>query len=104
MVSRREPAPMAQTITPVGPYSRPATLRKLDQRTREARYLRRVTADLIAHLGGAAAVTAPRRYLIDRLAMDLLRLELLDAKTAAGQLTDHDGRTAHALRNAVRLA
>jgi hypothetical protein len=41
--------------------------------------------------------------MIERVAADLLRLELLDEKIAAGSMTDHDGRVAHALRNGVRL-
>jgi hypothetical protein len=88
----------------IGPYSRPHRLRKLDGRSREARYLRRIESELIAHLGGTERVNAAQRILIERLAVDLLRLELLDGKVATGDLTEADGRIAHALRGSVRLA
>lgn len=94
----------AETAATIGPYSRPHRLAKLDGRTREARYLARITAELVAHLGGEARVAVTQRYLIQRVASDMLRLELLDAKSATGTMSDHDGRIAHALRNSVRLA
>ncbi len=83
---------------------RPNRLRKLDGRTREARRLREITKELIEHCGGAERISAAQRFLVERTAMDLLRLELLDHKMATGTLTEHDGRIAHALRNTVRLS
>ena len=41
--------------------------------------------------------------LIRRCARGMLRLERLDEKIAAGNLTDHDARTFGGLTNAVRL-
>ena len=93
---------MIETPTAIGPHSRPHRLRKLDGRGREARFLRRIEKELAGHLGGQVSV--PQRILIERLAVDLLRLEMMDGKVAAGTLTDYDGRTAHALRSSVRLA
>lgn len=88
----------------VGPYSRPHALARLDKRTREARFLKRVRDELTAYLGGSEHMTVPQRILVARVAVDLLRLELLDQKIARGEeLTDHDGRIAHALRNSIRL-
>jgi len=87
----------------MGGSSRSNRLRKLDGRTREAKRLRAITTDLIGHVG-PDRVTMPQRILIERTAVDLLRLELLDAEMAAGTFSDHDGRVAHALRNSVRLA
>jgi hypothetical protein len=82
---------------------RPNRLRKLDGRTREARRLREITRELVEHCGGAERVGAAQRFLIERTAVDLLRLELLDIKMTSG-MSEHDGRIAHALRNAVRLS
>ena len=45
-----------------------------------------------------------KRFLIQRTAIDILRLELLDVDMATGHITDHAARVAHALRNTVRLA
>jgi len=66
--------------------------------------MRQIEAELTAHLGGADRVSVAQRILIERLAVDLLRLELLDGKAATGEMSEHDGRIAHALRNSVRLA
>ena len=88
----------------IGPHSRVPTLAKLDRRTRESRYLAKVRAALIADLGGPSRITAPQAFLIQRVAVDLMRLEMLDARIADGSLTEHDGRVAHALRTSVRLA
>ena len=41
---------------------RPERLAKLDGRTREARRLREITADLTEHAGGAGRVSAVRRF------------------------------------------
>jgi hypothetical protein len=88
----------------IGTCSRPHVLRKLDGRRREAKYLRRIERELTDHLGGADRVSVAQRLLIERVAIDLMRLELLDGRMAAGTITAHDGRVAHALRNSVRLA
>jgi hypothetical protein len=94
--------PAAKTTSSIGACSRRDALRKLDGRTRSAKYLRQIERELIEHLGGQA--TAPQRYLVERVAVDLLRLRLLDAEMAAGTVSDHNARIAHALRNSVRLA
>jgi hypothetical protein len=64
--------------------------------------LRQITRELSAHIGGQPS--APQRYLIERTAVDIVRLELFDAEMAAGTISDHDARVAHALRNSVRLS
>jgi hypothetical protein len=84
--------------------SRTNTLRSLDGRTREARRLKTITADLVTHLGGPEQVSAAQRFLIERIAVDIVRLEVLDSEAANGAFSEHDGRVAHALRNSVRLA
>jgi hypothetical protein len=91
-------------VSAMAGISRPHRLGMLDGRTKEARRLREITVDLIDHCGGAGRVSAAQRYLIERTATDLVRLELLDIKSATGTLTEHDGRIAHALRSSVRLA
>jgi hypothetical protein len=80
------------------------TLRRLDGRSKEARRLKTITADLVAHLGGPERVSVASGILIERVAVDLVRLERLDAEAANGTFSEHDGRVAHALRNSVRLA
>jgi hypothetical protein len=72
-------------------YTKPATLLKLDQRTREARLMRETRADLVKHVGGQPSAT--QRALIDRAVRLTLQLHLMDAKQADAPLTEHDGRT-----------
>jgi hypothetical protein len=84
-------------------HHRTQTVRRLDGRTREARRIKTISADLAAHLGGPERVN-PQRLMIERIAVDLMRLEKLDAKAAIGTFTEHDGRVGHAMRNSIRLA
>ena len=86
----------------IGATSRVDRLRSIDGRTAIGRRLRQIVRELVAHVGGQPS--APQRYLIDRVAVDLVRLEMLDAKIASATFSAHDGRVAHALRNSVRLA
>jgi len=48
----------------VGPYSKPNGLAKLDHRTREAKFMAEVRAQLLAHVGGRP--TPPQVALIER--------------------------------------
>jgi hypothetical protein len=76
----------------IHPYSRPDTLAKLDQRTKEARLIRETRAELLAHVG--AKPSATQRALIEQLAQIKLRLAVMDRKFAeTGAQTDHDSRT-----------
>ncbi len=76
----------------IGPYSRPSVLAKLDGRTREAKLLAEVRADLTAHLGSTPSAT--QRRMIERCAWLTLWVSQLDAKAVeGGGLTDHDHRT-----------
>jgi hypothetical protein len=83
----------------IGPYSRPHRLAKLDGRTREAKMLRAIRAELAAHVGGKPSVT--ERMLIDRCAMLTLRLAQMDEKIAGGVLTDIDSRSYVAWSNGL---
>ena len=84
----------------LGPYSRPSVLAKLDGRTREARLLAEVRADLTAHVGGNPSATQAR--MIERAAWLSLHVAQIDAKAAAGgALTDHDCRTYLAWSNTL---
>jgi len=93
-------------IAPLGPHCR--ALRrgvigdKIDGRTREGKFLRKIEAELVAQVGGEPSFA--QRLLIRRAARAMLLLELLDAKIAGGSWTDHDARTQGGLNNAVRLA
>lgn len=83
------------------PYSRAIAWANLDGRSREAVLLRRVRADLTAHLGGKPSAT--QRALIERAASLSLHIALLDAKAlkAGGVMTDHDSRQYLAWSNAL---
>jgi hypothetical protein len=96
---------MQLTPAEIGPLSPRQRLRRLDRRTRVGKFLIATERALIEHLGGPDHVTTPQRILIERVASDLLRLEMFDEKVSAGtSFTDHDARVFHALRNSVRLA
>ena len=75
------------------PYSRPAALAKLDQRTREARLLRETRAELTLHVGGNPSAT--QRALIEQCAQLRLRLATMDRAfaEAGAKMTAHDSRT-----------
>lgn len=92
---------MASTTPAIGPYCRPVTLAKLDGRTREAALMRRVRAELTAHVGGNPSF--PQRVLIDRAAVLALRIAQIEAKMLAGEtLTLHDNNHAIAWHNSYR--
>lgn len=77
---------------PIAPYSRPAALAKLDQRTREARLMRDARAELIAHVGGRPSAT--QRALIEQAVQLRLRLAVMDRTFAESvTMTEHDLRT-----------
>jgi hypothetical protein len=61
----------------LGPYSNCATLAKLDGRTREARLVKSLRAELVAHVGGNPSTT--QRLLIDQACALQLRIALMDA-------------------------
>ena len=85
---------------PIGPYSRPGILAKLDWRTRDMRRLRAFIADMTAHLGDPSAV---EREIISRAAVKKLRLEKFDERAFVdGGLSDRDRREAYGLENSFR--
>ncbi len=81
------------SVRPVAPYSRPATLAKLDGRRREARLMREARAELVAHVGGNPSAT--QRALIEQCVQLRLRLAVMDRAfaEAGGAMTAHDSRT-----------
>lgn len=84
----------------VTPYAVPATLARLDGRTREGRLLRRVRSDLTAHVGGKPS--APQRMLIERAATLALHVGTLDRKVLeSGVMTEHDSRVYLAWSNSL---
>jgi hypothetical protein len=89
----------------LGPYSRRfqrgVIADLFDGRSAEGRFVRRLEAELIAHVGGAPTIT--QRLLIDRLIKIRLQLDLLDAKLVRSKWTAHDSRTHGGLCNAFRL-
>jgi len=71
----------------IGPYSRCATLRKLDKRTKEARLLQTMRAELSAHVGGRPNIA--QQILIDQAAQLRLRIALMEAEgTDPGEMTE----------------
>ena len=71
----------------VGPYSRNSTQRKMDGRSREARLLKSMRAELIAHVGGKPSVA--QQILIDQAAELRLRIALMEAETLEpGEMTE----------------
>ena len=73
----------------LGPYSRPPALASIDMRSKEGRLLRKVRAELTAHVGSPSAT---QRIIIERCAVLQLQLAMLDAKHAAGNFTPYDQR------------
>jgi len=68
-------------------------------RSREGLLLRKVRAELTAHVGGKPSAT--QSVLIERAALLNLQISMLDAKHAAGDLTPHDQREYLAWTNAL---
>jgi len=73
---------------------------RVDGRSREGRFLSQIERELVAQVGKPSFT---QKLLIRHLSRAMLRLELLDEKSTAGTLTDHDGRSFSALSNQVRL-
>ncbi len=82
----------------LGPYSRAPALSTIDMRSKEGRVLRKVRAELTAHVGNPSAT---QRILIERAAVLSLQIAMLDGKHAAGGLTPHDQREYLAWTNAL---
>jgi hypothetical protein len=94
----------AHRYTPVmprlGPYSRTATLAKMDQRTREARLVRGTRAALFAHVGGTPSIV--QQTLIERACQLQIRIAMMDRDFANGYVqTEHDSRTYLAWSNSL---
>jgi hypothetical protein len=82
----------------IGPFSRPHKLAKVDGRTSHAAVMRRVRAELTAHVGGHP--TAIQRALIERIVWLSLKLAMLDEKLATGKdFTEVDSNTYLAWNN-----
>ena len=76
----------------IGPYSSPSSMAKIDGRSPEGRFLRRVRLELAGYVGGKPSAT--QHALIDRIAWLRLRIAAMDARTASTkQMTELDSRT-----------
>src|SRR5262249_7848294 len=80
---------MSGNSSPIGLHSSRNRLRKIDGRTSAGKYVRQIQRDLVAECGGEAGVSTAQRLLIERTAIDLLRLRLMDQALASGELSDH---------------
>lgn len=75
----------------LGPYSKSAILSKPDGRTKEARLVKSLRAELIKHVGGNPTIA--QRMLIDRVAQLTLRIASMDKKFTETEVqTEHDSR------------
>jgi hypothetical protein len=91
-----------QTLRRTGPYSREAAIAKPRRRTREARFLEKTRADLTAQVGGNPSAT--QKLMIERIAMTLLRIELMDRDALndkSGTLTETQAKNYLAWENTV---
>jgi hypothetical protein len=87
-------------VPALSPHHHPHTLAKLDGRTKEARLLRRIREELVAHVGGSPS--PPQRLMIERAASLSLRIALMDQKfTETGTTTDVDARSYLAWSNTL---
>jgi len=87
-------------MTLIGPHSRPGKLAIIDGRRAEARRMKEIREGLIAHLGGTPSIA--ENMLIQRIAMLMLRMELMDARALKnGDMSERDGRQYLAWNGAV---
>jgi hypothetical protein len=89
--------------TEIGARSPHDRLFRLDGRTKEGQFMRRTAADLIYHLGGPEHINAAQRIMCERIAADLLKIELIERKVLDGRATHFDMVVMHALRNTTRI-
>ena len=80
----------------IGPYG---SLARLDGRSREAVFIRKVRKDLLAHVG--VPPTVVQRLLIERATILSLRLAQIDERILTDGLTLHDNNQAIAWQNAL---
>jgi hypothetical protein len=67
----------------VGPYSQHGAVSLIDGRSREAQLMKRVRAELVAHVGGNPG--AVQRQLIERACRLTLQLEFMDERIMHGE-------------------
>lgn len=90
---------MPKINSPVRPHSRPGKLAMIDGRRAEAKRMKEIRDDLAEHLGGKPS--AAQRLLIDRIAVLLLRMELFDKESLAGDMSERNHRYYCAWHNAA---
>jgi hypothetical protein len=87
-------------VRTTGPYSREAAIARPRAQTKEARFCNHVRAELTAQVGGTP--TATQKYLIERIVMTLLRIELMDCVALKNStLTESQARDYLAWNNTV---
>lgn len=93
--------PSTQHTTALGPYSRPASLSRLDGRSREARYRKKLRAQLVRHVGNSPSAT--QEALIELAIDTAFQIELMKrSRDDNGALTSHDHRVFLAWQNTYR--
>lgn len=79
-------------MKPLGPRSRRTSIDRMDKRTHEARFIKRMRANLIANVGGNP--TFAQKEMIDLAAMLALRIKMADAKFSDEQsMSEVEART-----------
>jgi hypothetical protein len=75
-----------------GPYSRIRSgIKGIDKRTKAARHIARVRAELLAHIGGTASFT--QTAIIERAATISVRIAFMEAQTGAdGEMSEKNSR------------
>jgi hypothetical protein len=87
-------------VRTTGPYSREAAIARPRAQTKEARFCNHVRDELTAQVGGTPSAT--QKYLIERIVMVLLRIELMDNVALRNStLTESQARDYLAWNNTV---
>ena len=89
-----------KSVRETGAYVRRGAIARPRRQTKQARFLNQVRDDLTAHVGGKPSPT--QRLLIERIAMTLLRIELMDLSALRdGTLAERQAREYLAWNNTV---
>lgn len=92
--------PYKMDMKQISPRCGPDALAKRDGRTREAKLIRQVREELIAHVGGKPSAT--QRALIERAVNLSIRIAIMDERFAeTGHQTELDSRTYLAWSNTL---
>ena len=101
-VSRSSDGDHSQVVRTYSRIFRRGNLAQLDGRSVEGRLVRRLEAELVAHIGGNPTIA--QRLLIQRICTMRLQLDAFGEKLETEEWTAHDTRTYSGLSNAYNRA